>query len=123
MLAFTLSRPRLLLALVLLATGCGAGWRSLTGLEPGSLRPRQQAQLWQDQKAQRVHGVVVGQDSISGIPFAHPLECDSCRITLPRSQVDSVRVGSPVAGFWKSVGVVSAGVMIACVMWCIQPGT
>jgi hypothetical protein len=115
MFAFTLSRPRLLLALVLLATSCGAGWRSLPGLEPGSLRPRQQAQ--------RVHGVVVGQNSISGIPFARPLECDSCRITLPRSQVDSVRVGSPVAGFWKSVGLVSAGVMIACVMWCIQPGT
>jgi hypothetical protein len=91
-------------ALVLSATGCGAGWRSVSCLEPGPLRPRQQVQLWQEDKAHQVHGVVVDPDSISGIPFARPLECDSCRITLPRAELDSVRLGSPVAGSGRPLG-------------------
>jgi hypothetical protein len=111
-----------LAALALLAAGCGAGWRSAPDLEPGALRPRQQAQLWQGDKAYRVHGVVVGADSISGIPFVRALECDSCRITLPRAEVDSVRLGSPVAGFWKSVGLVTVVLVVACTKWCIPPG-
>jgi hypothetical protein len=113
----------LLSALVLSAAGCGAGWRSVPSLEPGPLRPRQQAQIWQGDKAHRVHGVVVGRDSISAIPFARPLECDSCRITLPRAEVDSLRLGSPVSGFWKTIGLVMAVWGAACMKWCIPPGT
>ena len=110
-------------AIVQLAGGCGAGWHSVSDLEPGPLRPRQQAQVWQDDKAHQVHGVVVEPDSISGIPYARPLECDSCRITLPRGEVDSVRLGSPVAGFWKTFGLISAVLGAACMRWCMQPGT
>ena len=107
--------------LVLSAAGCGAGWHSVPSLEPGPLRPRQQAQLWQDDKAYQVHGVVVDPDSISGVPFARPLECDSCRITLPRAEVDSVRLGSPVAGFWRTFGLIFAVIGTACMTWCMHP--
>jgi hypothetical protein len=53
----------------------------------------------------RWHGVVIRSDSISGIPFLQRLECDSCRRAVPLADVDSVRVGNPAAGFWRSVGL------------------
>jgi hypothetical protein len=62
-------------------------------LEPGSLSPRQQVQVWSGGTARRWHAVQVGADSISGIPFIQATTCDSCRIALPRAAVDSVRQG------------------------------
>jgi hypothetical protein len=109
--------------LLLMTAACGAGWHRVPSPEPGALAPRQQAQLWEGDKAHQVHAVIVGPDSISAIPFFRPVECDSCRMILPRSSVDSVRLGSPVAGFWKSVGLVLAVFAVACSAWCIEPGT
>jgi hypothetical protein len=37
--------------------------------------------------------------------------------------VDSVRLGSPVAGFWKGVGLVAGTFAVLCARWCIQPET
>jgi hypothetical protein len=111
-------RPAILL---LMTTACGAGWHRVPAPVPGSLAPRQQAQLWEGEKAHQVHAVIVGPDSFSAIPFFRPIECDSCRMTLPRSSVDSVRLGSPVAGFLKSVGLGAAVLAVMCSMWCIQP--
>jgi hypothetical protein len=54
----------------------------------------------------RWHGVVVRSDSISGVPFLEAPDCDSCRRALSLERVDSVRVGSPEAGFWKTLGLV-----------------
>jgi hypothetical protein len=54
----------------------------------------------------RWHAVVVRHDSISGVPFVRPPDCDSCRRALPLDLVDSVRVGHPVTGFWKTLGLV-----------------
>jgi hypothetical protein len=109
--------------LLLLTTACGAGWHRVPSPAPGPLAPRQQAQLWEGEKAHQVHAVIVGPDSISAIPFFRPIECDSCRMTLPRSSVDSVRLGSPMAGFWKSVGLVMAVFALACAQYCVDPGT
>jgi hypothetical protein len=109
--------------LLLVTVGCGAGWRRMPVLEPGAFAPRQQAQLWEGDRAHQVHAVVVGPDSVSAIPFVRPVECDSCRLIWPRSVVDSVRVGSPVAGFWKTVGLIVAAFMAVCAPWCVQPGT
>jgi hypothetical protein len=39
-----------------------------------------------------MYGVVVLTDSLRGIPFPRPLDCDSCRVAIPRAEVDSVRV-------------------------------
>ena len=118
-----MSRTRRLFVLsALLTSACGAGWRSLPTLEPGPLRPRQQAQIWERGTSHRVHGVLIGADSVSAVPFHRPPNCDSCRITLPLSVVDSVRVGSPVAGFWKTFALVSLMLGAACARWCIQPG-
>jgi hypothetical protein len=107
--------------ILLLISACGAGWHRVPSPEPGALTPRQQAQLWEGEKAHQMHAVIVGPDSISAIPFFRPIDCDSCRRTLARSSVDSVRLGSPVAGFWKSVGLVMAVFALVCTRYCVHP--
>ena len=54
----------------------------------------------------RWHGVTVTTDSMSGIPFQRPLDCDSCRVAVELTTIDSVRIGSPEGAFWKSAGLV-----------------
>jgi hypothetical protein len=39
--------------------------------------------------------VVATPDSVSGIPSSTALECDSCRRSIPRALVDSMKVGHP----------------------------
>jgi len=92
-------------ALAVSSASCGAGWHRPAQLEPGTLAPRQQVQVWSGGTARRWHAVRVEPDSISGIPYLRSVDCDSCRTALPRAAVDSVRLGDPVAGFWKSVGL------------------
>ena len=70
-----------------------------------SFPPRQQVQVWRQGKAWRLHGVAIGSDSVTGVPFLAPLPCDSCRIAIPRAAVDSLRLGNPSAGFWRSAGL------------------
>ena len=106
-----------LLVLALLHAGCGAGWRT-TPLTPGPLPPRQQAQVWTGWHVLRWQGLVVASDSISGVPFTRSPACDSCRVAIPRGSVDSVRLGNPTAGFWKSValgtGITLAAALVIC---------
>jgi len=107
------SRPPMLRSLTaiavaacLLLQACGAGWRRPPDLELGPLAQRQQAQVWHQGRVVRWHALVISADSISGVPYLRPPDCDSCRVALPRAQVDSLRLGNPVAGFWKTVGLV-----------------
>jgi hypothetical protein len=97
---------------------CGAGWRRQPDLEPGPLPPRQQAQVWHQGRAERWHVLVISADSVSGVSFMRPVDCDSCRVVLPRAQVDSIRLGNPVAGFWKTVGLIVAVPMLAFAIVC-----
>ena len=97
---------------------CGAGWHQPPPMVPGALKPRQQVQVWSGGQAARWHGVVVRADSISGVPFMRPLDCDSCRRALPRASVDSVRLGNPVAGFWKTFGLVVGVPFALLVLYC-----
>ena len=99
-------RSDLRYGVLLLGTlGCGAGWHQPPELTPGPWAERQQAQVWVDGKSLQWHSVNVHHDSVSGVPFIKDPRCDTCRVALPLSAVDSVRVGSPVNGFWKSVGL------------------
>ena len=110
------------LALALLQTGCGAGWRT-TPLATGPLPRRQQAQVWTEGRPLRWHALVVAADSISGVPFIRPPGCDSCRVAVPRGSVDSVRLGNPTAGFWKGVGLGMGITLAAVVVICRADGS
>jgi hypothetical protein len=85
---------------------CSAGWRRQAELNPGPWKPRQQAQVWTEGRALRWHGVAVETDSISGVSFVQAADCDSCRVKIALEHVDSVRIGNPMAGFWKTFGLV-----------------
>jgi hypothetical protein len=86
---------------------CGAGWHRAE-LTPGPLPSRQQVEVWHTGTVERWHGVVLTGDSVSGVPYLRSIGCDSCRVTRSRAEVDSMRLGNPVAGFWKTVGLVLA---------------
>lgn len=108
-----LRSPRTALSVLLILTiaasqvGCGAGWNAVRQPWPDSLPPRQQVQVWQHGAKLQLHALRVSTDSISGVPFHEPIECDSCRVTVPRIEVDSLRRGSPERGFLRSIGVVA----------------
>lgn len=101
---------------------CGAGWRSLPTPWPADIAPTQQVQVWSQQHALQLHGVRLSTDSITGIPFHRPLDCDSCRVALSRRQVDSLRVGNPTSGFWKSAGLVGLGLWGLAAIICVSSG-
>ena len=112
-------RKSCLFALMLaMLNACGAGWHRLSPLEPVVLSPRQQVQVWQHGTQYRWHAVVITTDSVQGILYLQPITCDSCRRSLPRPEVDSLRLGNPVAGFWKGVGLVAGTVLVAGLIVC-----
>jgi hypothetical protein len=116
--ALTLRRTAIGGLAALALTGCGAGWRRVA-LDPDPrLPPRQQVQVWQGDKALRWHAVRVTTDSVSGIAFLESPECSACRVTLPREEVDSIRLGNPSAGFLKSVGLTLGLLLGAAVAVC-----
>jgi hypothetical protein len=85
-----------LLASCVLVQGCGAGWRRQSDAVLTNPEPRQQVQVWQGGRVERWHALQVSPDSISGVPYLAAIDCDTCRITLARGVVDSVRYGNLV---------------------------
>ena len=104
-------RSALTLFLMLIESACGAGWRRIDPAPPSRLPERQQVQLWQQGRRLQLHAVRLVADSISGVPFVQSPDCDSCRITLPRASVDSMKTGNPTSGFWKTTGLVMGGML------------
>lgn len=112
------SRRAVLAGLSMAQVGCGAGWRRVPDPAVTPLKPRQQVQVWRGRESLRLHGVTIDSGRVAGIPYFKPLDCDSCRLDIPRAEVDSIRIGSPTAGFWKSVGLVMAGAVVGIVVLC-----
>ena len=97
---------------------CGAGWHRMPQPMPSALPKRQQVQVWQGNRALQWHAVSVTSDSVTGIPFHKPVDCDSCQMSVPRSSVDSLRLGNPTAGFWKTFALVVGIPIVALVVLC-----
>jgi hypothetical protein len=79
---------------VLLAGAC-TQWTSVTPPYPETLPARQQVQVWSASSRLQLHAVRVDSNTLSGVPFTRPPDCDSCRVALALSEIDSLRVGSP----------------------------
>ena len=76
-----------------LLCGCGA-WTRVELVSDTTLAPRQQVQVWRGSHKRLLHAVRLKGDSLVGVPFQRPPSCDSCRVAIPRSEVDSLRLGS-----------------------------
>jgi hypothetical protein len=61
--------------------------------------------LWLGHQTRVLHSVIVGSDSVSGVPFHLPPECDSCRAAVARSMMDSMRLGNQERGALRSLGL------------------
>ena len=124
--ASTLSRCWTVPVLLAVA-GCGAGWHQPNPDELVRIPARQQVEVWHSGVAEHWHAVRVSGDSISGIRFTLHPNCDNCRVSLPRAQVDSVRFGDPIASFIKTyllvVGVSGAVMFAICTRGCPMGGT
>ena len=81
-------------AFLLLAVGCSGGrWEPRRIDLPFPFEPSDVVWIWSAGKVEKWHAVVVTPDSVSGIPYRMALQCDSCRRSMPRAQVDSMKVG------------------------------
>jgi hypothetical protein len=83
--------------LLAVLTGCAGGfggWHQPKPALPQRFSPRQQVQVWHDHRTEVWHGVRRVRDSLSGTPYHRPLECDSCRVSLPITAIDSLRLGN-----------------------------
>jgi hypothetical protein len=89
--------------LVVAMAACTAGWKGITPDPAQDYPPRDEMQVWMHGVAQRWHGLRVDSTTVSGVPYTRPPECDSCRITVPRASVDSIRLGHPEAAFWQNM--------------------
>jgi hypothetical protein len=112
------SQTVLMLGLLLPQAACGAGWHRIDPVAPSNLPRRQQVQVWRGGEKTQLHSIRLSADSISGVPFVQPPECDSCRVSLPSSSVDSLRAGNPSGGFWKTTGLVLGGIVVLAVIGC-----
>jgi hypothetical protein len=99
-----------------LTLGCSAGWHRLSPSETQPIPARQQAQLWVDGQPIQVHRLRITPDSFRAIPFLQPVNCDSCWLAYSRDQVDSVRVGDPVAGVGATIVVGAAALFLVLLM-------
>jgi hypothetical protein len=99
-----------------LASACGAGWHREELKPERQLPARQQVQLWSGHQTRVLHSVIVGPDSVSGVPFHMPPTCDSCRVVVARNAVDSVRLGNQERGALRSLGLGYAALGIAAVV-------
>ena len=52
-----------------------------------------------------LHAVTIRPDSVSGVPFHLQPQCDSCRVVIARSAVDSMRLGNQERGALRSLGL------------------
>jgi hypothetical protein len=84
---------RSLLVFVLLMTGCGY-WGRRPIDQPTPLKPHDPVWIWSRDTVHKWHDVVITEDSVSGIPFGTERDCYSrCRRSIPRVQVDSMKLG------------------------------
>jgi hypothetical protein len=111
------------MATLLFQAGCGGGWQRIDVVRPSGLPKRQQVQVWQDRHVVRLHALRVDTDSISGVPYHLSPDCVSCRVSIPRASIDSLRAGDPEAGFLKTTGLVLGSMVALVVIACVGFGS
>jgi hypothetical protein len=103
---------KLLMAVLVLAVACAPAATHVT-LQPGvAVTPEQRMA-----RVDTLHGIQVGDSTLSGIPAAEPTICDSCRVTLPLADVDSVLALPPGRSRLAPAAVAAAAVLSMAGIW------
>ena len=78
-------------ALLLLLSACSAALVPVPPPYPSTVPPRTVLRLYCGHAVTELHGVRWTPDSVSGIPYFQPLACNTCRVVLARTAIDSVK--------------------------------
>lgn len=103
-------------ALTFACAGLGpcAGAPRVVPLTPAPIfKPRQQVEVWGGDQTTTLHAVRVVEDEVTGVAYWKPVDCDSCRVSIPLEGVDSIRA---VAGERSAIVVVASAVAAAAVV-------
>lgn len=84
---------RSLLAFVLLAAGC-TYWGRRSVDQPTAVDTHAPVWIWSGNDAMKWYAVFITRDSVSGIPYGQFEYCRTCRLTIPLTGVDSMKVAS-----------------------------
>ena len=79
--------------LLLAACRSGGQWEPQRIDLPFPFEPSDVVSIWSGGNVEKWHAVVITPDSVSGIPYRMALQCDRCRRSIPRAQVDSMTLG------------------------------
>jgi hypothetical protein len=74
--------------------GCAPVPQRLIAPYPAALPPRHELGVWTGDSVLHLHGIRFHQDSVTGVSILKPPSCDSCRVGVPLSAVDSLITGS-----------------------------
>ena len=98
-------------------SACAPGLRSVPIPPAGVLPPGQTLEVWRGRQATTLHAVVVTADSLSGIAITQPSSCDSCRMMMPLTAIDSVlEVNVDKAGM-ATFGLTAGLILSALLVW------
>jgi hypothetical protein len=68
--------------------------------------------IWSDSTVSRWHGVWFSEYAVWGIPSKQPLTCDwNCYVFIPRTKVDSMKVGYHTVAEYLVFGVVTLSLL------------
>ena len=96
--------------LLLLTQACSNYWGRRPIDQPVPVQRDVPVWIWSSSGVEKWHAVVITQDHVSGIPYQKSLHCDSCWRSIPRAQVDSMKIGYHT--FVEGVSHVGAGTLI-----------
>ena len=103
-------------AMLLLLPGC-AGPRRVDPISPGIMPARQMVEVWRGRRAVTLHGVEIEERELTGIPYFKPVQCDSCRLTIPLDQVDSLNIVSGDENALLGTGMVIGTFLTVLLAW------
>ena len=78
---------------------------------------RQTVEVWRNGKSTTLHKVEIDENDVSGIPHVKPITCDTCRIIIPRNEVDSLRLTSGDRNALLGTGLIVGFFVGAMLVW------
>jgi hypothetical protein len=109
----------LFLVLACLSVPACAGWSAIPRPAPAALDAHQELQVWTGHESVTLRHVVVSPDSVSGVRTDRYPRCDSCRVAIPQTEIDSFRLRPADSNNNFGAGMIIGLVTGAVVVWAV----